>query len=57
MTRCTTYKSYIFNCGWLLVDFPSVVNRAAEESGEINQRNNGTSQKKELYYCYIMQCA
>lgn len=42
MTRCAAYKSYTFNCCWLLVDFPGVGSRVVGESGEINQRNNET---------------
>ncbi len=42
MTCSTAYKSYTFNCCWLLVDFPGVGRGAVEESREINQRNNET---------------
>lgn len=42
MTWRAAYKSYTFNCCWLLVDFPGVGATTVEESGEINQRNTET---------------
>lgn len=42
MAWCAPYKSYTFNCCWLLVDFPGVRGRVVEASEEVNQKNNET---------------
>lgn len=58
MTRCAAYKSYTFNCCWLLVDFPGVGRqscwRIRGNKSKKQWNNEVTSQKKALYYDYIM---
>lgn len=57
MRGSAAYKSYTFNCCWLLVDFPGVGSRALEESREINHRNNEVTLQRKHYTAVLSPAA